>query len=247
MRILVIKKSTLIRSAVLAALFVAAICITQFAAAAQPASAQYPTLKPVISFAAEGRQIALTVDTAFGDDYTEAILDVLKTEGVTATFFVMGAWVNEYPEKLTEIKMAGHEIASHSYSHTRYTELTPDEIAEDANAARQIIKDKTGQEPAMLRPPYGAYDSYTLETLAADGMTAVKWSVDARDWKREGVDSIVKNVMDYVRPGAILMFQNNVLDTPQAMAAIIADLKEQGYEFVTVGAALAAAAEGGVL
>lgn len=239
MRIFVVKKGTLIRAAVFVLLIVGAIVFTQVALSdATPVSSQSESM-PICRVATEEKTVALTIDTAFGDeDFTEQILTVLKDEGARATFFVMGLWANEHSAEVDMMLRGGHEIASHSMNHTRYPDMAADEIIEDANAAADLIFEKTGFDTRMIRLPYGAFDTESVRALESEGYVPLKWSLDAKDWKGYDADKIAAGVLGEVENGDIIMFQNNMEATPAALAQVILGLREQGYKIVPVGSML---------
>ncbi len=233
MKIFVVKKNTLIRASVFVLLIAAAIVYTQMMAVAQPTMSNN-ALEPLRSMGNDNKNIAITVDTVFGDDYTEDILSVLDEKGVKATFFVTGAWAEQFPQKVGKILKAGHEIANHSYAHKKYTDIPAEQIATDAKMASDILKTIVGRDVKIIRAPYGAYDDMVLQTLYDNGFIPVKWSVDSMDWKREGTDQIVNNVVGNVKNGSIIMFQNNIVDTPVALKQALEKLYEEGYCAVTL-------------
>ena len=216
-------------------LVVAAIVYTQVALSdAKPVSNQSESM-PVCSVETDEKMVAITVDTAFGDaDYTADILGVLKTESARATFFVMGLWAEEHEDALDAILTGGHEIASHSMNHTRYPDLSSPEILEDADAAADLIFNKTGYDTRLIRMPYGAFDSDSILTLESDGYVPIKWSLDSKDWKGYDAEKIADGVLGEVQSGDIIMFQNNMAETPAALEAVILGLREGGYKIVTV-------------
>ncbi len=235
MHIFVVKKSTIIRAAVFVLLVVGAIVYTQVAIGdAAPAVSMSETM-PICRVSVDDKAVALTFDTAFGDeDHTEKILDALENESAHATFFVMGLWAAENPNALDAIAQAGHEIASHSMNHMRYTEMAPDEILSDAKDAAKLIFDKTGYDTRIIRMPYGAFDSTSITALESQGYIPVKWSLDSKDWKGYDAQKIADGVLSEVKNGDIIMFQNNMAATPEALSAVILGLREQGYKIVTV-------------
>lgn len=235
MRIFVVKKSTLIRAAVFVLLVIGAIIYTQVAfGGSEPVSSTSEAM-PVCRVAAGDKVVALTFDTAFGDaDYTQQILGVLDNEGVKATFFVMGLWANENQDATKDIAAAGQEIASHSMNHTRYPEMTTSEILGDASDAADLIFQLTGYDTKVIRMPYGAYDTESIAALENEGYTPVKWSLDSKDWKGYDAKKIEDEVLSHVKSGDIIMFQNNMAATPEALGAIILGLREEGYKIVPI-------------
>ncbi len=235
MRIFVVKKNTLIRAAVFVLLVIGAIVYTQVAFSdAAPVSSTAENM-PICRVASNEKAVAITVDTAFGDaDYTQQILESLRGENVRVTFFVMGLWANDNQEMTGKIAEAGHEIANHSMNHTRYPDLMTSEITGDANDASDIIFQLTGYDTKVIRPPYGAFDTETIAALQREGYIPVKWSLDAKDWKGLDAKKITDEVLSKVKSGDIIMFQNNVAATPEALPAIILGLREEGFKIVTV-------------
>jgi len=235
MHIFVVKKNTIIRAAVFVLLVVGAIVYTQIAINdAAPAASMSETM-PICRVAADEKAVALTFDTAFGDeDYTNEILEELSHESVYGTFFVMGLWAAEHTEALDAIAQEGHEIASHSMNHMRYPDMTADEMLMDAEDAAQLIFDKTGYDTRVIRMPYGAFDSASITALESQGYIPVKWSLDSKDWKGYDAQKIADGVLADVKNGDIIMFQNNMAATPEALSAIILGLREQGFKIVTV-------------
>lgn len=233
MRIFVVKKSTLIRTAVFIILLAAAIIYSQvFVSESAPAFNENGKAVPVCSVAMENKAVAITIDTAFGDDYTDDILKVLDEKKVKATFFILGLWAEKNPALAESIAKAGHEIANHSYAHTRYTDMMATEIKDDVTKANEAIKKATGMESNLVRPPYGAFDDESILALKEESCIPIKWSVDSKDWKQPGKAAIVSNVLDNVKPGSIIIFQNNTADTPSALGETIDELKARGYNIV---------------
>ncbi len=235
MRIFVVKKSTLIRAAVFVLLVIGAIIYTQVAfGGSEPVSSTSEAM-PVSRVATEEKVVALTFDTAFGDtDYTQQILGVLDNEGVKATFFVMGMWANENQDATKDIALAGHEIASHSMNHLRYPDMSVNEIVTDASDAADLIFQLTGYDTKVIRLPFGAFDTESIAALENEGYTPVKWSIDSKDWKGYDAKKIEDEVLSHVKSGDIIMFQNNMEATPEALGAIILGLREDGYKLVTL-------------
>jgi len=235
MRIFVVKKNTLIRAGVFLLLIIGAIVYTQVALSDAKPVTSLSEMMPICRVSTEDKEVALTVDTAFGDaDYTQDILDVLDSESVKATFFVMGLWAKDNPEALDAIAKSGNEIASHSMNHTRYPDMTSDEVLADANEAVKLIFDKTGFDPHIIRMPYGAFDDRSIATLESEGYIPVKWSLDSKDWKGYDSAKIADGVLSTVKSGDIIMFQNDMPATPEALSAVILGLREQGFKIVPV-------------
>ncbi len=232
MRIIILKKAVLIRIAIFILLVTGAIVYTRIALSGEEQTfSSGGESTTICSVETDKKQVALTFDTTFGNDQTEALLAVLKEKNVKATFAVMGAWAQENTELVAKIKDAGHEIISHSMSHKRYNEMTTEEVLEDANAAKTLLRLDAVVDTYLIRPPYGACNEETFHALKSQGYIPIRWSIDSMDWKNEGAETVEKNVVSNIKPGAIVVFQNNCKNTTQALPAIIDDLKKLGYSF----------------
>jgi len=187
------------------------------------------------------KKIALTFDDGPNEPYTSEVLKILKENNVRATFFLVGKNVEANPQAARDILAAGHVIGNHSYDHRNLVTRTNTQVRQEIRKAEKAIEDATGQKTTLFRPPYGDEDTLTLRQTRKLGYVMVEWSVSAEDWRRPGLDKIISNVVGHVRNGSIiLMHDGDKLrrgDRSQTVAAlprIIARLRQQGYEFVTV-------------
>ncbi len=184
--------------------------------------------------------IALTFDDGPHPVLTPMLLDILREKGVRATFFVVGANVNKYPEIARRIVAEGHEIASHSYSHPALTGVGPARLEQELQDTSDAILRATGRLPLNMRPPYGATNAQVERAvLQGHGMNIILWSVDPLDWKRPGPAAVTKRLVDGAKPGAILLAHDIHQGTVEAMPETISELKARGYTFATVGQLLA--------
>jgi len=184
-------------------------------------------------------KIAITFDDGPSPSWTPKVLEILKENGIKATFFELGENVKEYPNVSKEILSQGHEIGDHTWDHASLITLAPPEIEAEIQDTSQVIKQATGQSPQFLRPPYGDWNEDVLNMIASKGMKTIMWSVDSEDWKTPGENIIIGNVNIEMGNGAIILFHDGPegLDRSQTLAVlpgIIKNLKEQGYEFVTM-------------
>ena len=171
----------------------------------------------------------------WGNDDTEQLINILKEYDAKATFFVVGAWVDKYPESVKQLSDAGHQIMNHSNTHPNMSSLSNTQKLDELNSCNKKIADITGKVPTLFRAPYGDYDNATIEATESLGMFTIQWDVDSLDWKDSATaDSIAKRVINKVEPGSIVLFHNDADHTPEALPTILKTLKEQGYEFVFI-------------
>ncbi len=191
-------------------------------------------LLPIYSVDKEEKVIAISFDAAWGDEFTQEILDILEKEDIKTTFFLVGMWVDKYPEQVQAIADAGHEIGNHSSSHPDMTKLDKNKMKEELSSTNEKISKYKEIDTFLFRPPFGAYNNDLIKTIEElDGYT-IQWDVDSLDWKNEGTEQIVNRVVSNVKPGSIVLFHNNAEYTTQALPTIIKELKDQGYTFVPI-------------
>ena len=184
--------------------------------------------------------VALTFDDGPHPEYTPQLLDILRNEGVRATFYVIGRSVQTYPEIARRIVAEGHEIANHSWSHPRLTALSASRLKTEMANTSDIIQKVTGRRPTNMRPPYGAVNERVRQSMFKDhGFDVIMWSVDPLDWRRPGAEVVRQRLVDGAKPGGILLAHDIHPGTIEAMPGTIRDLKAKGFGFATVSQLLA--------
>jgi len=189
---------------------------------------------PIYCVERDNKAVSLTFDAAWGNEDTQQLIDILATYNVRATFFVVGAWAEKFPESVRALSEAGHEVMSHSNNHEHFTQLSSNEIIANITASNEKIAAITGKTPTLFRAPYGEYDDNVIRTIKGMGITTVQWDVDSLDWKDLSAADITKRVTSKVSPGSIVLFHNAALHTPAALPAIIEHLIQNGYSVVPV-------------
>ena len=189
---------------------------------------------PVYSVEREDRVVALSFDAAWGNEDTQTLIDILDRYGVKATFFVVGDWVDKYPESVKALSDAGNEVMNHSASHAHFSTLSTEQILSDVSGCNEKIEAITGVSPALFRCPYGEYDDHVISAIRSLDMTPVQWDVDSLDWKGISAEEIRERVLSRVQPGSIVLFHNAAEHTPEALPGIIESLQADGYTIVPI-------------
>ena len=189
---------------------------------------------PIYCVQSEEKVVALTFDAAWGNEDTHQLIDILGQYNVPATFFLVGDWVDNYPESVKALTDAGHSVQNHSNTHPYLTQCSADTIMSELNACNDKIEAITGVRPTLIRPPYGDYNDTVVNTIRSMGMEPIQWDVDSLDWKELSAPEITQRVLSGVQPGSIVLFHNAALHTPEALPDIIDSLMQEGYTFVTV-------------
>ena len=214
----------------------AAVTVAIFFAVQTPTiiSASSTRQLPIYSVERDQRMVSLSFDAAWGNEDTQILIDILGKYDVKATFFVVGEWVDKYPESVEALHEAGHEVMNHSNDHAHFNTLSSDEIVTNINACSDKIEAITGVRPTLFRPPYGEYDDHVIAAVRSMGVEPIQWDVDSLDWKDLSADEIYKRVTSKVAPGSIVLFHNAALHTPEALEDIIKYLISEGYTIVPI-------------
>ena len=227
------------KSVVMAVLAIAAACAI-FGAVALPAAITTTAAArqlPIYSVErAEGEKLcAISFDAAWGNEDTQKLIDILAEYNVKTTFFVVGDWVDKYPESVKALGDAGMEVMNHSNHHDHFNRLTADEIVADVTACNDKVKAITGIAPTLIRCPYGEYDDHVISAIRSMGMEPIQWDVDSLDWKDYDAKTIFKRVTENLQPGSIVLFHNAALHTPEALPSILEFMQQNGYTVVPIG------------
>lgn len=190
---------------------------------------------PIYRVQTDEKKLAISFDCAWGTDYTDTLLSVMKENEVKCTFFMVEFWTNKHPDYVKKIFDAGHEIGTHSATHPYMSKLDKTAIQKELTSSSKAIEQITGKKVEVFRPPYGDYDDLLIETAKELGLYTIQWDVDSLDWKDLSATQITNRVISRVKNGSIVLFHNQGLHTAEALPTIIKTLKEQGYTFVSVG------------
>ena len=133
---------------------------------------------PIYCVQRDQKLISISFDAAWGNEDTQQLIDILGRYGVKATFFVVGSWVDKYPESVKALSDAGHEVMNHSNTHAHYPQLSADEVVADLNTCNDKIEAVTGVRPTLVRMPYGDYDDKSVQAARSIGMEPIQWDVD---------------------------------------------------------------------
>lgn len=189
---------------------------------------------PIYCVDRDDKKIAITFDVSWGEDNTEEILDILDKYNVKATFFVVGKWIDQYPEKVKEIDRRGHELGNHSNTHPNMTSISKSKIINEIEITDSKLIKLTGKMPKLFRCPNGSYNNTVIQTVKSTNHYCIQWNVDSIDWKNEGADLEYNRIINKTTPGSILLFHNYGKYTPQNLPKIIEKLTSEGYKFVKV-------------
>lgn len=186
----------------------------------------------------EAKMIAITFDDGPHPKVEDKILTLLEEYDVRATFFFLGQRINDwYPDSPGKVYAAGHEVASHTYSHTKdFSIVTAEELWTEINQTNLLIATSAGYAPDYVRFPGGTDGKRTKEVP----MIVVNWNMDSVDYaekkKENGAEIIYNRLINstHLEDGSIVLLHSIYDNSYEAVAKFIPYLKEQGYELVTL-------------
>lgn len=235
MKIFVLTKRNIITAAICLILAVSVGAVSILGLTKTQETAESERIIPIYNVdCGDKKVVSISFDAAWGNEQTEDLLNILDGKNVKATFFLVGDWVEKYPESVKEIAAAGHDIGNHSSTHPKMTELSRDKMMEEIENCNSLIKNLTGKEVTLFRPPYGDYNNSVVETVNSCGMYCVQWDVDSLDWKDPTAQDMVDRIKSKICPGSIILMHNGATNTPEALPMIIDAVREMGYEFVPI-------------
>lgn len=176
------------------------------------------------------KYIAFTFDDGPGD-YTDKLLDALEKYHSKATFFVLGNRVNTYKKQLKREFDLGMEIGSHTWAHKNLNVISKSAVKSEIFKARDAIKKIIGQNPTVLRPPYGNFNKTVSKNA---GVPMIYWSVDTEDWKHKNVKYVSKYIVKHARDGEIILLHDIHPTSVDGFIKALPELKKKGFELVTV-------------
>ncbi|WP_407841775.1 bifunctional polysaccharide deacetylase/glycosyltransferase family 2 protein [Streptomyces sp. DSM 116496] len=204
-----------------------------------------------VSYHIPDRTVVLSFDDGPSPQWTPKILEVLARHDVRADFFVTGAMTTRNPELIRQIVAGGHELGVHTFTHPDLVYQSHTRISWELAQTQLALAGVAGVHSALFRPPYSsdasAMDDWNypvIKYVGARGYLTAFIDRDTDDWKRPGVEEIVKAAMP-ATPGAgelILLHDagGDRTQTIEALEQIIVKLQGQGYRFTTISDALGA-------
>ncbi|MCI0524447.1 MAG: polysaccharide deacetylase family protein [Acidobacteria bacterium] len=187
---------------------------------------------------------ALTFDDGPTPGATEELLSILNEEGVKATFFVIGADLEQNIGLGRKIVAAGHELGNHTYSHKRMVLKTPSFIESEIERTDQLIRQAGYRSAIHFRPPYGKKLLLLPYYLSRTTRKTITWDVEPDSYPEVAAESnkIVAHTLEKTRPGSIILLHvmyEGRSESLKAVKGVITGLKSEGYSFKSVSEMLA--------
>lgn len=193
--------------------------------------------KPIRGVKTTEKVIALTFDDGPEQPYTQKILDVLNKHNVKGTFFVLGGNAKGSPDLIKEIMTNGHELGSHTMSHSMMKNKSVETIMKDLQSVDKILRDQGYTKEITFRAPYGVTSENLTIALQKLNKRHVMFNFLPQDWTNISAQQIYDNVVKQLHPGLIVVLHDGGKrrdNTVKATEMLIENLQKQGYRFVTV-------------
>ena len=200
----------------------------------------------IVEGGANGRlEVALTFDAGADTGYGAGILDILRDEGIPATFGMTGLWAEANPDLVQRMVAEGHQLINHTWDHASLTGAntglpaqTPEQVSYQLASTESVVRDLTGYEmQPYFRPPYGDYDATSLGYLADNGYyLSIWWTCDSHGWDGWGAQEIIDYCTTNLAEDEILLLHvgASAVGDFEALPGLIQFFRDSGYAFVTV-------------
>lgn len=216
--------------------------------AAGPLASEGPILtwdgQRLVSRRAPERRIALTFDDGPDPQWTPRIAAMLRRLRVPATFFVVGSEVARHPDVVRDLRRQGFELGNHTFTHSDVVSLASWERSLQVALTESAVAGAAGIRPRLFRPPYSSVpDAVTerqrnaYEELARRGYAITLSDLDGEDWRRPGVEEIVRAATPEGSAGGVVLLHDGGGDRSQTIAALarlVPQLRARGYRFSSV-------------
>lgn len=189
---------------------------------------------PIYNVDTSEQKIAFTMNCAWNADDIDSILATLEKHNVHITFFMVGDWVDKYPEAVKKISDAGHEIANHSDGHKHVNNLSLEENEKEVKICSDKIEAITGKRTTLYRGPYGEYNNTVIQAAENQNHITIQWSLDTLDYKGLTGDEMWSRLNEKLKNGDIILSHNGTEHTADSLDKILTNIKEKGFQVVTV-------------
>ncbi|MDB4655916.1 polysaccharide deacetylase family protein [Flavobacteriales bacterium] len=176
--------------------------------------------------------ISLTFDDGPHRDVTPKVLDVLREEGVTASFFVIGKNAEKHPDLVRKIVDEGHIVGNHTYDHAYV--FSKKKINKQVSQGQEVIQNIIGKKPVYFRPPFGVMNPKIADAVKHEKCAIVGWDLRSQDGRIRTKEATIKRVKNNLKKATVLLFHDTNPTTPDALREIIHLCKQNGTKIVSV-------------
>lgn len=187
----------------------------------------------------EEKKVYLTFDAGYEAGYTEKILEALKKQNVSATFFIVGTYIRDNPDLVKKMVDDGHIVGNHTQSHPDMSKMsTLEDFKKQICPVEEKYKELIGEEmPKFYRPPQGVFSEMNLEMAQGMGYKTIFWSVAYVDWYKDdqpSKETAFNTLLPRIHPGAIILLHSTSKTNLEILEEFIVKVKDAGYTFGTL-------------
>jgi len=191
-------------------------------------------LLPIYNVHTNEKKVAFTMNCAWTADDIDSILNILAENNTKITFFMVGDWIDKYPEEVKKIHEAGHEIASHSNTHPHVNNLSYEENIDEIEKSNDKIERITGVRTKIYRAPYGEYNDTVIKAANDNGYYTIQWNLDTLDYTGLTGEEMWNRLNGKIKGGDIILSHNGTKHTADSLNMLIKNIKDKGFEIVKV-------------
>ena len=191
-------------------------------------------LLPIYKVKTDKNAIALTMNCAWNADDIDTILKILEENNIKITFFMLGDWIDKYPDAVKKIYDAGHEIGTHSDTHPHVNNLSYEKNIEELEKSNDKIEKITGSRTNIYRTPYGEYNETVIKAAQDKGYYTIQWSLDTLDYTGISGNEMWNRIKDKIGAGDIILMHNGTDNTANSLNMILKNIKDKNLEIVKV-------------
>ena len=189
---------------------------------------------PIYSVKTDENKVALTMNCAWNADDIDSILETLNKKNVKITFFIVGDWIEKFPDAVKKIYEAGHEIGTHSDTHPHVNNLSYEKNVEQLARSNEKIEKITGKKADLYRAPYGEYNDTVIKSAKDNGYYTIQWSLDTLDYTGLTGEEMWNRLNVKIKKGDIILMHNGTEHTADSLEYLINKIKEKNLEIVKV-------------
>ena len=189
---------------------------------------------PIYSVKTDENKVALTMNCAWNADDIDSILETLNKKNVKITFFIVGDWIEKFPDAVKKIYEAGHEIGTHSDTHPHVNNLSYEKNVEQLARSNEKIEKITGKKADLYRAPYGEYNDTVIKSAKDNGYYTIQWSLDTLDYTGLTGEEMWNRLNGKIKIGDIILMHNGTEHTADSLEYLINKIKEKNLEIVKV-------------
>lgn len=200
----------------------------------------------------DGPFVALTFDDGPDEYHTPRILDVLARYDAKATFFVLAQRAARYPDLLSEVRRADHEIALHGDDHSPVIGCSTPEKIKKIRRGKRRLEALIGGSVRFFRPAYGWQDVRSFLAARSAGLQVIGWKAEGGDWLDRTPEQVADEVTAGLGTGSIVLLHDRTEPRPGGhtlkssseldRATVVEELLQrpiaQQLRFVSVGSLL---------